>query len=182
MGCLTSATLLDDGRTYRPHRPVALRAETEVVAELGGDIAAASTDREVRQAVTGVAVGLEIVDVGRPPDGVAGIVAGNVFHRAVAIGSRRALPGAALGRATMTVGDHVHDADEQPPDLVAVVRDIAWLLEACDERLAAGDRILTGSVVHVEVAPGDRLTAAIEGLGEVSVRIAPSESFRGTGF
>ena len=37
-------------------------------------------------AIAGLAVGLELVDLGRPPGDLEGIIAGNVFHRAFALG------------------------------------------------------------------------------------------------
>jgi 2-keto-4-pentenoate hydratase len=98
---------------------------------------------------------------------VAGIVAGNVFHRAVVLGAAAA-PAWPVGRATLTIDGHVHDADEAPRHPVAVVRDVARVLEACGEQLAGHDRILAGSLVHVPVRAGSRVTARIDGLGEAS--------------
>jgi 2-keto-4-pentenoate hydratase len=172
VGYLTTRTLLDDGDTYRAGHPTALRAETEPVLELGREVGAAADDREIRRAIAAMAVGLELVDVGRPPGDVAGIVAANVFHRAAVLGRGRAVPGAGLGSATLTINGRLHHADEQFRDPVAGVRDVARILEACGERLLPGDRILAGSVVHVPVGPGDHVIAHIDALGDVSAHIA----------
>lgn len=172
VGYLTTATLLQDGDSYAARRATALRAETELVLELGCDIRAASTDAAIRRAITSMAVALELVDVGRPPDGVAGIVAGNVFHRAVVIGPAQPPSTGRVGSATMTIDDRVHDADEQPRDAIEVIRGVARVLEASGEHLAAGDRILAGSVVHVPIRLGARATARICGLGHASAYIA----------
>jgi hypothetical protein len=65
IGNLTTATQLASGATYHGGGP--LHADAEVVIEAG----------------TGaVGVGLELVDLTRPPGGAEAIVAANVLHRA----------------------------------------------------------------------------------------------------
>src|SRR3954449_6810006 len=84
LGHLTTASLLVPGGAYHgAAADRALRAETELAVEVGRD-----------GDVVGLAVALEIVDTGRPPDGLEAIVAGNVLHPAVA-----SLPGPPGGRA-----------------------------------------------------------------------------------
>jgi 2-keto-4-pentenoate hydratase/2-oxohepta-3-ene-1,7-dioic acid hydratase in catechol pathway len=39
--------------------------------------------------------------------------------------------------------------------------------------LQAGDRLITGSVVQVQVKPGDHVIADVGGIGRVAVAIAP---------
>src|SRR5919202_722168 len=94
LGHLTSATLIEPGGTYRgAHADRALRVETELAVEVGED-----------HAIAGLAVALEVVDVGRPPDSARALVAANVLHRAVAFAATR--PGAALqeGPARLWIG------------------------------------------------------------------------------
>jgi 2-keto-4-pentenoate hydratase len=109
----------------------------------------AETEVAVR-AGGGQAVALELVDVARPPDDLEGIVAGNVAHRAFVLGPERD-----------AVGDYG-----------PVVRTAAALLETAGERLEPGDWVLSGSITHDPVGPGDAATAAVDGLGTVSVTIA----------
>ncbi len=172
VGYLTSATLLRSGDTYSAHRAKALRAETEIVLELGCDVSSAATGSAIHEAIRGMGVALELVDVSRPPRDVAGIVAGNVFHRAAVFGTLQVGAAMRIGRATLTLNDHVHDADEQPRNLGAVIRDVARMLEACGEHLVAGDRILAGSLVDVPVEREGRATARICGLGDATLFIA----------
>jgi 2-keto-4-pentenoate hydratase len=74
LGHLTTAMRLVPGGEYRGARADReLRAETELAVEVGAD-----------GGIAGLAVALEIVDAGRPPDGLEAIVEANVFHRAVA--------------------------------------------------------------------------------------------------
>jgi 2-keto-4-pentenoate hydratase len=163
LGHLTTATLLEPGGAYRGARADrALRAETELAIEVGDD-----------GAIAGLAVALEIVDTGRPPDGMDAIVAANVFHRAVAFGPTR--PGARAGdaHARLLVGGEVREASAVTADPAATVRAIERLLAAVGERLEPGERILAGSSCHVPVAPGDAVVAEIDGLGAVAATIAP---------
>src|SRR3954469_24787895 len=88
IGHLTTATLLEPGGTYPAAGVRELRAETELAVQVG------EGDR-----VAGLAAALELVDVARPPDGMEGIVAANVFHRAVAFGPARPVRAANGARA-----------------------------------------------------------------------------------
>src|SRR3954454_967568 len=143
LGHLTTATLLVPGGEYRGARADReLRAETELAVEVGAD-----------GGVAGLAVALEIVDTGRPPDSLEAIVAGNVFHRAVAFGPT--VPDARPEglQARLLVGGDVREAAAVTADPHATVAAIKRLLDAAGERLEPGERILAGSACHVPVAP-----------------------------
>jgi 2-keto-4-pentenoate hydratase len=173
IGALTSATRLADGATYAAGHAVALRAETELAVRLGADVGANDDDETIRSAITGVGVALELVDVSRPPSGLDAIVAANVFHRAFVLGScDAALPARVDWPATLTIAGRRHDADEPYPHVPHALRAVAALLERSGERLRAGNHVLTGSVVHVPVAPGDDIVAEIVGLGRVRAEVS----------
>jgi 2-keto-4-pentenoate hydratase len=138
---------------YDPAGAGELRAETELVVEVGG----------------GVGVGLEIVDVARPPDDLEGIVAANVAHRAFALGET--LSGRSAGDARLTVSGELRQTAPAAADPDAAVRAVAWLLEAVGERLEPGDRIFCGGLTHVPVSAGDHVLAEIDGLGQVELSI-----------
>jgi 2-keto-4-pentenoate hydratase len=157
LGHLTTASLLVPGGVYaaaRPDRP--LHAETELAVEVGPD-----------GGVAGLAVALEIVDTGRPPDGLEAIVAANVYHRAVAFGPT--VPGARAegAAARLLVGGELRETAAVIADPLATVHAIERLLAAAGERLEPGERIIAGSACHVPVAPGDAIVAEIDGLGAV---------------
>jgi 2-keto-4-pentenoate hydratase len=156
IGHLTTATQLEPGGTYRDGG-VSVRAETEVVIVVGED-----------GGVAGLGVGLEIVDAGVEPRALEEAVAGNVLHRAFALGA----VGPLGEEATMTVDGKIRHRAPVTGDYAAIVRAIARWLDAAGERLEPGDRIFAGSLNHVPVAPGDRVEAAISGLGSVTARIA----------
>ena len=124
-----------------------------------------------RTAAAGYAVALEIVDLG-PPIDPADVVAANVFHRAFALGAAgHALPAGGVVGALVVNGEvsaRGRSEDELGGRLVAAAR----VLAAVGETLRAGDRVITGSVVQVAVAPGDRVVADLRPLGTVALEIA----------
>jgi 2-keto-4-pentenoate hydratase len=153
IGNLTSATQLEDGATYRGGGP--LHADAEVVIEAG---------------TGGLGVGLELVDLTRPPGGAEAIVAANVLHRAFVLGASR--PGAVPGEGALIVNGEVRARAPAVVDVDGTLRAVARWLAAVGEELRPGDRVFAGSVVQVPVAPGDRVAAAISGLGRVEVAVA----------
>jgi 2-keto-4-pentenoate hydratase len=161
IGHLTSATRLGSGATYRAGAARELRAEAEVALEVGE-----------QGRIAGYAAALELVDVGRPPSDLEGIVAANVFHRAFALApSRPAPPEPFTARLAVNGVDHVAD---RPPDPFSATVDVAsHHLATVGERLLPGDRIIAGSVIHVPVAAGDHVVVDMGDLGRLEVRIAP---------
>jgi 2-keto-4-pentenoate hydratase len=174
IGYLTSATVVESGGEYRASDDSSLRAEPEVALEMGRDVEPDDADADVaRDDVAGVAVALVLVDVGRPPEGIQGIVATNVFHRAVVLGpSRPAFPGEGL-EAVIEVDGQQRERADVPDDFSDVVLLTARLLGEVGERLERGDRIIAGSLTpQVPLGPGNRVAVDIEGLGGVEARIA----------
>jgi 2-keto-4-pentenoate hydratase len=161
LGYVTTASVLPEGGTYDASGDRELRAETELVIDVGPG-----------GTVLGFAVALELVDVARPPDGLEEIVAANIFHRAVVLGPSVPLQAAPFGRATLTIGGAEREAAEVDVDATAIVARIGELLALVGERIEPGDRILAGSSCHRPAAAGDEVVAAIDGLGRVSARIA----------
>jgi hypothetical protein len=162
IGYLTSASQLEPGGVYTATGAVALHADTEVVVELGhgGTIA-------------GLRAGLELVDLAPPPGGVEGIVAANVLHRAFALGPLVPVTGPAEARSV--VNGHALRLGRTADDHAETVRTVSSQLSALGERLRPGDLIFSGSVTQVALEPGDEVAAEIDGLGRVSLRIAPRD-------
>ena len=142
IGNLTTASQLEDGALYRGPGP--LHADAEVVIEAG----------------TGaLAAGLELVDLTTP------WVETNVTHRAFAIGPTR--HDVRPGEAALIVNGEVRARAPAEVDVDGTLRAVARWLEAVGEELRSGDLVFAGSVVQVPLVSGDRVVAAIEGLGRV---------------
>jgi 2-keto-4-pentenoate hydratase len=172
VGWITAATVLADGDAYAARDARELRAETEIAIELAHPVGADDDDDVARAAIAGRRVALEIVDVARTGHGARIIIEGNVFHRAVVFGDRLVDLSEPIGPATLTVNGIEYDQDDESPSPLSVVRGVAAMLAASGlAELAAGDRILTGSLVHVPTSPGDDLRAEIEPLGRASAHV-----------
>jgi 2-keto-4-pentenoate hydratase len=143
IGYLTSATLLEPGGSYRNREAKALRADAEVALEIGPE-----------ETPTAFGAGLELVDVGRPPDDFESIVAGNVWHRAVVFGPLRADAPSSATKATVSINGEVRGSAPVPDDVAEAVAIASRLLAAVGERLEPGDRIIAGSLVHLPACQG----------------------------
>jgi 2-keto-4-pentenoate hydratase len=170
IGYLTSASLLPGGGVYRGSAAAGLHADTEVVIQLGRDVDVAA---DAAAAIAGLAVGLEVVDLGRPPGDLEGIIAANVFHRAFALGEPTPVTLPLDAEARSVMNGQIRETGSVRGDYAETVRMVARLLGAVDERLRAGDLILSGSVTQVGVAAGDKVRAEIDGLGSVALTVEP---------
>jgi hypothetical protein len=158
VGHLTSATTLDGGATYRGGGDD-LHADVELAVELGDD-----------GAIARYGAALEIVDLAgheRPEE----VVAGNVYHRAVAFGPFRETTPRGLEGALDVNGER-RASGPAPNDAAERVVAVARVLEAVGERLEPRDRLITGLIANTPVAAGDEVVAELGVLGRVSLRIA----------
>ena len=156
-GFLTSNSLVDDRWDEYP-----IVVESEVAVELGSD----------GRSIAALLPALELAD---PPDldlGLEQILAGNIFHRAVAFGPRVETrePGAAR---ILVNGEEQHalSAEQTAANLEAMVEAIAGRLADAGEQLQPGDRIITGVLAPPHTAsPGDTVRLELDGLGGVELR------------
>jgi 2-keto-4-pentenoate hydratase len=116
-----------------------------------------------------VGVALEVVDLDRPLEQVEEVIAGNVFHRAVAFGELGppVEPGAAV--FTLNGEERARVTTIEPPSrTLAFVGDF---LERIGESLAPGDLVIAGALAPAaQVAAGDVAELAVENVGSVSLR------------
>ena len=163
-GFLTTNGLLEDGAEWSLGKEGEVVVESEVAVELGEDA----------RSIVALLPALELAD---PPDldqDVETILAGNIFHRAVAFGPRveTGSPGAAR---ILVNGEEQHavDAEWAGANLEEMVEAVARRLEAADERLRPGDRIITGILAPPHKAqPGDTVRLELEHVGGVELRFA----------
>jgi 2-keto-4-pentenoate hydratase len=160
LGHLTSATRLQPGAVFPAAAANELRADAELAVEIGV---------EGEPARFGVA--LELVDVVRPPDDFESIVAGNIWHRAFALGALRPEPPPEVVHARVLIDGELVESGEQRVDPTETARIARDLLGAAGERLEPGDYIIAGSLVQVPVAPGDEVAADLGELGQVNVKV-----------
>jgi 2-keto-4-pentenoate hydratase len=157
IGYLTSATKLGSGSRHSAVGAEELCVDAELAVEIdpGG-------------AIGGFGAALELVDLRQGRGSVASVIRANVLHRAFVLGSLHGEPGRAarvyVNEALRAEGSVDFDVEER----VAAVR---YWLSALGERLEPGDRIITGSIVQVPVAPEDDVSVEMGELGRLEVSI-----------
>jgi len=171
------------------HRPV---AEAEVAVLLGRDLPADVDAHAVLGAVSAVAPAIELADLDIAPSAevVTDILGGDIYHRHVLLGEKRATPAGWPGpelRATVTHRSGVDGADTETSEVVdveAVPGPTAAVLVAC-ARMAAvlgrglrrGDVVILGSVVPpVRIAPGATFRMELAGHPAIEVSTAARSS------
>ena len=159
---------------YRAEGVGALHADVEVGLVLRRDVNPEADWNSARDAIGGYGVALEFVDLASPPDDPASIVAANVFHRAFVLGRLDrglSLDGEFDGQ--LIVNGEVRAQGAASRDFAGLVQSVAALLGAMGEDLQAGDRLITGAVVQLPVAPGDEVVADLGPLGSTVAAIGP---------
>lgn len=151
-------------------------AEPEIAVYLGSDV-----DDPVRaaDAISGLGAAIELADVDPPPEDIADVLAGNIFHRAVIFGEpdpTRSDGGVAGLRARVTRGSSemadTSDLESLTGEIVSILGHAAALLGSVGESLRAGEVVIMGSVVPpVPVRPGDEITFELAPLLPISVRV-----------
>jgi 2-keto-4-pentenoate hydratase len=161
-GFLTSNGLLDDGAEWSLGSQGEVVVESEVAVELGDDA----------RSIVALLPALELAD---PPDlslDVETILAGNIFHRAVAFGPR--VETDAPGAARILVNgeeQHALSAEHTGANLERMVEAVGRRLADAGEELRPGERIITGVLAPPhEAEPGDTVRLELEALGGVELR------------
>jgi 2-keto-4-pentenoate hydratase len=178
VGFLTDRGLLADGDSVDVGAWANPLLEPEIAVHLDRDLEPGATRDDVISAIRGLSAAIELADLDPPPTDVRAILAGNIFHRHVVLGpvdeTRRTADG--IGGRVVRDGTEIALTDDPGAltgELLEVVRLTGELLEACGERLGAGDVVITGSVVApVPVAPGQRVVAELGPLGGLALSLA----------
>jgi len=158
-GFLTTDSLVEDEWDEHP-----VLVESEVAVELGSD----------GRSIAALLPALELTD---PPDldlGLEQILAGNIFHRAVAFGPRVETREPGAGRILVNGEEqHALSAEQTAANLGAMVEAIQRRLGDAGEQLERGDRIITGVLVPPHRAsPGDTVRLELDALGGVELRFS----------
>jgi 2-keto-4-pentenoate hydratase len=158
-GFITTDNLVEESWDEYP-----VLVESEVAVEIGPD----------GRSIAALLPALELVD---PPDlelEVEQMLAGNLFHRAVAFGPRVETTDPGAGRILVN-GEEQHSlsAEHTAANLEAMIEAVASRLEAAGEGLSPGERIITGVLVPpYEAEPGDTVRLELDALGSVELRFS----------
>jgi 2-keto-4-pentenoate hydratase len=163
-GFLTTDGLLEDGAEWSLGNKGEVVVESEVGVELGDD----------GRSIAALLPALELAD---PPDlslDVDTILAGNIFHRAVAFGPRVETDAPGPGRILVNGEEqHALDAERTGANLDRMVEAVAKRLAEEGEELRPGERIITGVLAPPHKAePGDTVRLELDALGGVELRFS----------
>jgi 2-keto-4-pentenoate hydratase len=149
--------------------------EPEVAVRLAADLAPGGGEDAAREAIESVGPAFELVDLDPPPTDVAEILAGNIFHRAVALGPTARAAALDGLSAVVGVGDEirpVEDPQAATGPVLGLVRHVADLLGEFGESLAAGEVVICGSIVGpLSVAGGDSVAYRLDPIGAISISL-----------
>ncbi len=176
VGYLPAARSRPSGSTVSCEGWARAVAEPEIAVYFGSDV---DDPSRADEAISGLGPAIELADVNPPPEDIEETLAGNIFHRAVILGSPDAgLRPADLGgmRARVTKdSEPLADTDDLQSltgNLVDIVRHAAGLLAMAGERLRSGEVIIAGSVVPpIAVTPGTEIVYELSPLAPISVRV-----------
>ncbi|MGH3649568.1 MAG: hypothetical protein ACRDU9_02580 [Acidimicrobiia bacterium] len=151
-------------------------AEPEIAVYLGGDVD--DPDR-VAESISELGAAIELADVYPPPEDIVEVLEGNIFHRAVVLGSPDHPWGdggvselrARVSRNGSEIAD-TEDLETLTGGIVPIVGHVARLLQGAGERLRAGEVVIAGSVVPpIPVQPGDEITFELVPMSPISVTV-----------
>ncbi len=179
LGFLTDDTVLESGSKVDAGGWVRGVIEFEVAVYLGQDLGPAASDDEAAAAISAVGPAIELADIDLPLESrnVEDILAGNIFHQGVVFGEpdhkRAGLDVEGLIAKVSIDGEQRHSVSDLQAGTGAysrVIATVADTLAAIDERLRAGDVIITGSVIPpVALARSTEYVFTLDPLGSLSI-------------
>lgn len=173
---------LPESRRHIPGSTVSIEgwknpvAEPEIALHLGGDV---NDPDRAAEAVAAVGAAIELADVHPPPDDMAEVVAGNIYHRAVILGKpdsdRAGVDISGLeARITRDGAEEavVTELEALTGSLVVTLAHTARLLDAFGERLRAGEVVIMGSVTPpLQISPGTEIGFRLAPLAEITTSV-----------
>lgn len=175
VGFLTRDRLLSSGTPVPVAGWTKPLLEAEVAAHFGAPVPASASPAEALAAVSGWSVAIELADLAFAPTDIEGVLAGNIFHRHVLLGPVISSLPENLAFSVLRDGSSVASTStpfELTGSLGAILASTASTLAACGEGLAAGDVVITGSVVPpIDVSGGGSWRVVADGLGEVEAEL-----------
>jgi len=129
-------------------------AEPELALHIGADLEPDSSESTIRAAIASIGPAIELADLRFPPDDVERILAENIYHRGVILGSTDSTRAGAdlvgLSGGLFKDGREIartSDLEANTGRLVDIVAMVANTLASAGLKLRAGDIVIAGSVV-----------------------------------
>jgi 2-keto-4-pentenoate hydratase len=166
VGFLTDRSLVASGSEVSIERWTAPVLEPEIAIHVGDD-----------GGVAAVSAAIELADVHPPAADPEAILAGNVYHRSLILGTRRA-PAADGLRARVHRGGALAASTDDVQELTGPVAQVLRLVRGVvGDRLRPGDVVIAGSIVPpLPVGPGGEARYELDPLETLSVSFAAISS------
>jgi 2-keto-4-pentenoate hydratase len=153
-------------------------AEPEIAVHIGQDVAGGSDRAAAAAAIAALGPAIELADAELPFEDPEAILKVNIFQRHIILGEPDAsrAGGSTAGLTARLLRRNSEAARTSDPEaatgkIVDIVRHVADLLAAFDEKLAAGDILICGSVVPPVLVEADETAVAyaLDPIGTISV-------------
>lgn len=174
IGFLTDRVLRPTGYAHPLAGTTKTALEAEIAIHVGTPVDAGADRDEVSAAIAGLGAAIEIADVDRPPPDLEQVVAGNVYNRVVILGpvvlDRAGGSEDGLRAVVSCDGTVVAEVEDVKlpvgGDPVWSLQHVAAYLAAFDHRLAAGDVVISGSLIPLQFpSAGQTYTYELAGVG-----------------
>jgi 2-keto-4-pentenoate hydratase len=180
-GFLTDTRRIESGKTLDIADWTQPVIEPEIAVQIGVDLPSGLSNLDdAANAITGLCPAIELVDIYNSPTDVEEILACNIYHRGVVLGT--ANTDFAGGRTETLVGrvEHngeligpVDDVEANTGNLVALVQQVANHLLLFGEHLHAGDQVICGSIIPpIFAKQGDSVVYELAPFEPVSITLA----------
>jgi 2-oxo-3-hexenedioate decarboxylase len=176
VGFVTTASEVEAGAPHSLADASNPGVEPELAVRFGAELPDDASPEQVAAAVDAFAPALELVDLDRPLDDLHAILADNVFHRGLLLGSfDTGRAGADLEGLEVAVRRNGEEAGavsvaDAYADLARTLRFVSIRLRVMGETLRAGQFVIAGSLTPiVPVGPGDEVRADFGPLGGLEI-------------
>ena len=177
VGYMTDASVLDDGAEVDISGWGRAVAEPEIFVLLGADIPVGGGVEAARDAIASLGPAIELANIQPPPEDVEEILAGNIFHEGVVLGTpdpgHRGADLSGLEARVTLDGEELHRTtllEDLTGRLVEVVAHLSDLLAGHGEAMRAGEVVICGSVVPpIDLAPGNTVGFELHPMRRISV-------------
>jgi 2-keto-4-pentenoate hydratase len=179
IGFMTDASVIADGSEVDITGWGRGVAEPEIFVVLGSDIDPSAGPDGARAAVSALGAAIELANIDPPPEDVEAILAGNIFHEGVVLGSGDPTRGGAdlsgLEARVTVDGKELHRTtrlEDLTGRVVDVLSHLAALLGGHGETMRAADLVICGSVVPpIDLTPGMTVGFELHPLSPISVSV-----------
>ena len=179
VGFLTDAGLLRAGELCPVGGWTMAKLEPELGIHIGAPLGAGAGPADAAAAIAGISAAIELADVDRPFSDLEEVLAGDIYHRRVALSAEPPTAGLPQGPIAVAVerdGEPVaatEDAEASVGRLVELTAYVARYLAEFGCGLSPGDILISGSTVPlIDVAPGQSLRSTVAGVGSVDVTLS----------